>query len=234
MTPKQTQFYWSEWAAVRRVCLAKGWAVPERHELHVKALGKEKSSKDFSNGDFDRVLQVFRSFSRPDSVNAGLRQERMPRSRLEHKIKIELMRLLAVCLGSARDGQAERPAAAEVEPDFEAAHGYLVEVMGKHGTDDLGQVSDVPVVRFAKDRRGRVVLREGEPVVSCEKSDLELVRDTMAARINGLRNKRGGAERGWSIHDLKVAAGVACDCATHCRGAAAQVVEDEQVMEEKV
>jgi hypothetical protein len=69
MTSKQESLYWHEWAAVRAENPRS-----DRHDLHVQALGKDKSHKDFSNKDFDAVLAVFRSISQPDDVNAQLRQ----------------------------------------------------------------------------------------------------------------------------------------------------------------
>jgi hypothetical protein len=222
MTPAQTQKYFREWGAVRAACLARGWAVPDRHELHRRALGRDKSSKAFSNADFDKVLQVFWSFSKPDSLNAGLRQERQPRTRLEHKIKFEQMKLLAVVESETLRAEAQiyagredRAGAAMFEPDFEAAFAYvqtlLRERFGINDLSELALVSDVVRPRFYTSGP-----RKDEPTGE-EKSDLECLRDTMDARINARRNERGGGDRGWSIHDLKTAAGVECGCATHCR-----------------
>jgi hypothetical protein len=69
MTTKQESLYWHEWAAVR----AENPRA-DRHDLHIQALGHDKSHKDFSNKDFDAVLAIFRSISQPDDVNAQLRQ----------------------------------------------------------------------------------------------------------------------------------------------------------------
>ena len=81
MTPKQTQLYWSEWAAVRR---AKPDA--DRDHLTITALGVRKSSKAFNNADLDRVLAVFRSISKPGYLNAQMRQIAQPRVRLVYTI----------------------------------------------------------------------------------------------------------------------------------------------------
>lgn len=247
MNGAQTQLYWREWGAVTRRCKKEGWAQPNRHELHVKALGYQKSSKDLSNAEFDKVLGVFRAISQPTNVNAQIRQERQPRTRIEHKIKIDQVKLLAVvlskCLRSDTDGRwdgykdlpALAPAAA-VEPDTEAAFEFVARVMmERFGTDDLTQISDAPQVRFVRDMRGKLVLREGEPIQSGEYSDLELLMATLAARINTLRNDRGHAGKkaertfngrklkrgahtvsGWTIHEMNQAAGVKCEgkCAT--------------------
>lgn len=215
MTPAQTTLYFREWNNVRERCKAEGWVLPDRHQLHVRALGKDKSSKLFTNPDLDKVLAVFRSFSQPASVNAQVRQERMPRTRLEHKIKIEQMKLLSIVCSSLRkprwvDYPADWPVPAEgIEPDMDAAWNYFVRVAAIHGgkNGDLSFVSDQP-----------------NPERVDEKSDLECLRDTLDARIGALRRAKipkgmQGDDAGWSWHDLKTAAGVECDCATHCRKA---------------
>lgn len=81
MTPAQNALYWREWAAVRRVEPAA-----DRHALHVRALGRDKSHTAFSNADFDKVLGVFRAITQPENLGSQLRQIRMPRTRLLHAI----------------------------------------------------------------------------------------------------------------------------------------------------
>ena len=69
MTPKQTSLYWREWSKAKRalvsLSLPKGEGQGEgsspdwdqkRYELHHSALGHDKSSKDFTNADLDKVL----------------------------------------------------------------------------------------------------------------------------------------------------------------------------------
>ncbi len=74
MTPAQKTLYWREWSACSKARKAKGLLVSEsvRHELHQTALGYHKSSQALTNREFDKVLGVFRSFSRPDDLNAQL------------------------------------------------------------------------------------------------------------------------------------------------------------------
>ena len=91
MTPLQNSLYFREWGRVRAVCKQQGLPIPDRHALHVKALGQDKSHLDFSNEDFDRVLAEFRAVSQPDNLAAQLRQQDMPRRRLLYSI----MRLAA-------------------------------------------------------------------------------------------------------------------------------------------
>ncbi len=87
MTPLQNSLYFREWGKVRAACKQQGLPVPDRHELHVKALGLDKSSKDFTNEDLDRVLAEFRALSQPDNLAAQLRQQDQPRSRLLYSIR---------------------------------------------------------------------------------------------------------------------------------------------------
>ena len=82
MSPAQTSLYWREWAAVRRMD-----PDANRHALHIQALGRDVSSKAFTNAQFDQVLGVFRAISRPADLNAQLRQQQQPRTRLLHIIE---------------------------------------------------------------------------------------------------------------------------------------------------
>jgi hypothetical protein len=86
MTAKQNSLYWREWGAVARYCKASSLPVPDRHSLHVAALGAAKSHLAFTNEDFDRVLGGFRSYSRPADLAAQLRQLDQPRVRLKYAV----------------------------------------------------------------------------------------------------------------------------------------------------
>jgi len=78
MTPAQTMLYFREWGAVRKHYTGQGidpkQADAKRHELHRRALGVMKSSKDFTNADLDKVLGVFRAITQPGNLEAQLRQ----------------------------------------------------------------------------------------------------------------------------------------------------------------
>ncbi len=82
MTALQNRLYFREWGRVRAVCKQHGFPVPDRHALHVKALGLDKSHLDFTDADFDQVLAEFRAISQPDNLAAQLRQQEQPRCRL--------------------------------------------------------------------------------------------------------------------------------------------------------
>jgi hypothetical protein len=87
ITPRQNAFYWSLWSQAKRE-LMKGretWTGDEenrrRHELHIRAIGRDKSHKDFTNRDLDLVLAEFKividpSRERQSRVNAQEMQRR--------------------------------------------------------------------------------------------------------------------------------------------------------------
>lgn len=189
MTPAQNRLYWREWGALTRTCKAKSWPEPDRHALHKKALGRDKSHNAFTNADLDKVLAAFRTYSAADDLRPQLRAERMPRTRLEWKITIEQTALLAVLL---HHDPTIQPSSDSTSLERQlAAERYIIQLMrDRFGTDDIRAVSDVPMPR------GRDQI---------EMSDLELLRDTLAARINTLRNKAG-----LTIHELNKLATIAC------------------------
>lgn len=64
MNDRQTKLYLRRWGAVRKVLRELGEFSPkqadaERHVIHIEALGFDKSSKDFTNKDLDKVLDKF-------------------------------------------------------------------------------------------------------------------------------------------------------------------------------
>jgi len=85
MTDAQTSLYWREWGNVRTKLIAGGMssnaAAAERSALHLKALNEYKSSKLFSNADFDKVLAVFRAISQPANARTQIALEAMPETR---------------------------------------------------------------------------------------------------------------------------------------------------------
>jgi hypothetical protein len=93
MTTAQTTLYWREWAACRRALRAINPQWPDhriaamRHDFHRRALGQDKSHRDFSNRDFDLILGAFRSISAPADLDPQLRAQDMPRRRLLWRIR---------------------------------------------------------------------------------------------------------------------------------------------------
>jgi len=91
MTPAQTNFYFFEWGRVRKHYRAKGidpkQADAKRHDLHRKALGSDKSSKDFNNSDLDRVIAAFRAVYDGGNLAAQLAQFDQPENRRQALIQ---------------------------------------------------------------------------------------------------------------------------------------------------
>ena len=87
MTTSQNSLYWREWGRLTALCKRDGLPIPDRHDLHIKAIGFDKSHKAFSNEDLDQVLAEFRAISRPDDLVGQLRQQDQPRVRLLYTIR---------------------------------------------------------------------------------------------------------------------------------------------------
>ena len=74
ITPKQNRFYWSLWAKAKAVLMRgrETWTGDEenklRHELHVRAIGRDKSHYDLTNRELDLVLREFRVIIDPLGV----------------------------------------------------------------------------------------------------------------------------------------------------------------------
>lgn len=81
ITKKQNLWYWREWGKARR-------ADPtlDRHELHISALGYDKSHADFTNEELDIVIAEFLCISEPENLGAQIRLLRQPKIRLMHRI----------------------------------------------------------------------------------------------------------------------------------------------------
>lgn len=179
MTDKQKWLYFKEWAAVRRVD-----AQADRHELHIKALGRDKSSKELTNSEFDKVLGVFRAISQPASVDQQLRQLRQVKTRLIWKITEEQAALLSAVLPCVPGANHwDRRSAAE----------YYVLRVCRERFGGAGSVADLSAEPGP--------IKDGQP----GDSQLEMLRNTLDRCINDLRGKAG-----LTIHEMRQLAGVAC------------------------
>ncbi len=164
MTAKQDALYWREWGALSRRCQSEGWALPDRHELHARALGRDKSHKLFNNPDFDQVLGVFRSYSQAENVNAQLRQIAQPTTR-----KLTRLEMTMKCM-------------ALYVTDVEGYVGHVC--MDKFRTPDWRDLSDVrPPERMG--RNGQT----WQPPSQVEQLVMTLSRCLNGA--DGLRNQAG-------------------------------------------
>lgn len=89
MTKPQIQLYWRQWGRVKKALVSMGDFSPadadaERHEIHRAALGTDRSHLDFSNRDFDAVLDHFAAYLVLETgpTTGPARAEEMPRTRL--------------------------------------------------------------------------------------------------------------------------------------------------------
>jgi hypothetical protein len=89
MTRPQEALYWREWSACKAERKKRGLPHDDvaRHLVHIRALGTDVSMKSLSNGQFDKVLGAFRSWSRSADLNAQLRVEEQPDVRKEISIE---------------------------------------------------------------------------------------------------------------------------------------------------
>jgi hypothetical protein len=109
MSPAQTKLYFREWNGVRMMLRRQGVEAKEcdarRHELHQQALGYQRSSKDFTNDELDRVLAEFRALTRPADLEAQLGAQAQPARRGMWKVRqlcAELGRGVEYASGIAR------------------------------------------------------------------------------------------------------------------------------------
>lgn len=72
MTDKQKWFYFKLW---RQACQAQGWKqsdTDKRHEITLEVLGYHKSSKFFTNQEFDRVKRHLQFLAKPNDLDAAI------------------------------------------------------------------------------------------------------------------------------------------------------------------
>ena len=85
MTAAQLKFYRVLWSRARTVLRARkltsAECEQERHALHVRALGYDKSSTELTNAEFDLVKAEFLAVARPGDYRAQAAQVHMPATR---------------------------------------------------------------------------------------------------------------------------------------------------------
>lgn len=69
ISKSQNKWYWRMWGAVTRWCRANGLSDPDRHDLHARALGADKSHTAFDDDDFDDVMSAFYAIAEPDNFD---------------------------------------------------------------------------------------------------------------------------------------------------------------------
>ena len=97
MNPAQSAKYWAEFGKLRDVLRAQGKSSSEieehRHALTRRALGVQKSSKHFTNGDLDKVLARIAAEREPSNLDAQLALQDSP----EKRRRALLLRCHAAC-----------------------------------------------------------------------------------------------------------------------------------------
>ena len=177
MTKPQTTLYFREWGAVR-----KADPSADRHALHAQALGADKSSKDFTNRDLDKVLGAFRAISRPADLAAQIDRSDQPRKRLLWRINSTL-KLLALYVEDA-EGYVK----SIMRDKFDSSHGFEPEIK------DLKSDPRIRVHPTTGERQERI-------------SELEMMAVTLWARLQKFR-----AAKRHSLHDMFTLAGQPCPC----------------------
>ncbi len=85
MTPAQTRllrFAESQWRKARKDA-GRTATDADRHALYAKALGRDKSSKHFTNADLTKVLAALRAVYDPANFDAQMQAQNDPERRVE-------------------------------------------------------------------------------------------------------------------------------------------------------
>jgi hypothetical protein len=120
----------SRWRDARR---SRGQPAREedRHSLHTRVLGRDKSSLQFTNAEFDKVLAAFRAESEPGNLDAQLALIDQP----EHRATVirGRLHLLSLYIG--------------LKPGHESS--YIAGIASKlFGIDQLIDLSDVQLAKL--------------------------------------------------------------------------------------
>jgi hypothetical protein len=77
ISDKQNRYYWGLWGKAKRALMngRETWTQLEenkrRHELHVRAIGRDKSHYDLTNFEFDKVVAELRAIIDPSICAAN-------------------------------------------------------------------------------------------------------------------------------------------------------------------
>jgi hypothetical protein len=182
MTRKQDFLYWREWQAVRELYTSLNLPAPDRHALHQAALGADKSHKDFSNADLDKVLAHFRSLSDPANVQAQLRQIDQPKTRLKYAINL---------LSSQLADRGRSPSAAAPPPggpstlNPQPSTGYAERIAAdRFGTSDLDSLTELQLTQLRNTLADRLVInrRQGTAATRAQRQSAHRRRQTQPDR----------------------------------------------------
>jgi len=139
VTTNQTNLYFFEWGLVRKHYLAKGLdpkqADNKRHELHKRALGRDKSSKDFTNADLDRVIAAFRAVYDGGNLDAQLAQLDQPENR-----RLRMVQRCRAAAGSFIEGEERITAYLDGTADRMFGCAFVHLDFGQQGNAQLAKV----------------------------------------------------------------------------------------------
>ena len=133
MTEAQVRLYRFEASRWREARRRHGRPAREedRHSLHTRVLGRDKSSLDFTNADFDKVLAAFRAESEPGNLDAQLALIDQP----EHRATLIRGRILTLSLHIGLNAGKES--------------GYVAGIARRlFDTDQLADLSDVQLAKL--------------------------------------------------------------------------------------
>ena len=162
MNAAQTNLYFFEWGRVRKHYLAKGidpkQADHKRHELHRRALGRDRSSKEFSNAELDKVIAVFRAVYDGGNLAAQLAQLDQPENR-----RLALVKRCHVAAGSFIEGKNDEAKARNLAAYLDGTADRMFGVAFVHL--DQGQQGDAQLAKVmgALERTARVRKAKANP-----------------------------------------------------------------------
>ena len=145
MTTAQTQLYLYEWGRVRKHFRARGIEPKQcdtkRHELHKRALGRDMSSKDFSNAQLDKVLAAFRAVSDGGNLDAQLAALDQPENRRAAMVK-RCWAAVRTFIDPAADGDYVEPSRRYLDGTSDRMFGVAF-VHLDHGQEGNAQLAKV-------------------------------------------------------------------------------------------
>lgn len=155
MNSAQTNLYFFHWGKAREHYRAKGLTAKQadakRHELHKRALGRDKSSKDFTNAELDKVIAAFQAAYDGGNLEAQLAQLDQPESRR--------LRMIKRCETAARSfitGESEEKIAANVRAYLDGTADRMFGVAFVHLDRDQDGNGQLAKVMGALERTARV------------------------------------------------------------------------------
>jgi hypothetical protein len=155
LNSKQLSLHWREFSKATRFCDSLDLPRPDRHTLYTAALGQDKSLRDFTNADLDKVLAGFRALSDPANVQAQLRQLAQPKTRLLYSIN----RLSAQFVRRQPGDPGSSEFVKISDNSCHAPSGYALAIaLDRFGTTDLEQLSEAQLEQLRNTLADRLAI----------------------------------------------------------------------------